>query len=187
MSASRWRGWLAAALLGSLLPLHAAQPPAAPVRSVGAVDLQRYAGRWHELARYPNRFQAHCVAEVSADYRLRDDGRIDVINSCRLADGRIDRADGVAYSLTSSNDQLKARFAPAWLALLPAVWGDYWILGLAPDYRYALVGDPQRRYLWVLARDTRLDEADWASIRALVVAQGFALERLQLTAQGAAD
>jgi apolipoprotein D and lipocalin family protein len=117
------------------------------------VDLNRYAGRWFEIARYPNRFQKQCASDVTAEYVLKPDGRITVVNRCKRADGTWDEAQGVARRAgsDSSNAKLEVRFAPAFLSFLP-VWGDYWVMDLAPDYSHALVGSPDRKYIWVLAR-----------------------------------
>ena len=112
----------------------------APVRTVPFVDLDRYAGDWFEIARFPNRFQRQCVGDVRASYARRADGRIDVVNRCRTDDGRTE-ARGIARVVDERTfARLKVRFAPAWLSLLPFVWGDYWIIGLAEDYSWAVVG-----------------------------------------------
>ncbi len=139
--------------------LLAAPAWAAPVSTasaptvVSSVDLNRYAGRWYEIARYPNRFQKQCASDVTAEYVRQPDGRIAVINRCKRADGTWDEAKGVARRAGSdpSNAKLEVRFAPAFLSFLP-VWGDYWVMDLAPDYSHALVGSPDRKYFWVLAR-----------------------------------
>lgn len=145
---------IAASLLALALTLPAGQDTSrGPVRSVGAVDLARYAGRWHEVARFPNRFQAKCAGETTADYALLTDGQIRVVNTCRRADGEVMRAEGRARLARAGGptSQLKVRFAPRFLSLLPFVWGDYWILDLTDDYRAVLVGSPNRDYLWILA------------------------------------
>lgn len=149
------------------------------VRTVDRVDLDRYLGEWHEVARFPNRFQKHCVADVMASYARRGDGRIDVVNRCRREDGSLDEARGVARVVdASTNAKLEVRFAPAWLSWLPAVWGDYWIIGLADDYSWATVGSPDRDYLWILARTETLDDATYEAAVAAARANGFAVERL---------
>jgi len=158
---------------------------AAPVRTVAVVDLQRYAGDWFEIARYPNRFQTQCAGDVRASYARRADGLIDVTNSCRTTDNRTVNARGLARVVDStSNARLKVRFAPAWLALLPFVWGDYWVIGLASDYSWAVVGSPDRKYLWILSRTPSLDAARRAAALAVVRENGFDVERLKDTPQG---
>ena len=152
---------------------------------VPAVDLPRYQGKWYEIARLPNRFQQQCVGNVAASYTLRQDGRITVINECRLRDGSTDRAEGVARVADSKgpNSKLKVRFAPAFLSFLPFVWGDYWILDLAPDYSYVLVGDPGRKYFWILARTPQISERTYEQLVEKARAQGFAVDRLIRTRQ----
>lgn len=157
-----------------------------PLEVVPDVDLARYVGTWHEIARLPNRFQRQCVGDVTAKYALRDDGRLSVVNACRLADGSIERAEGVARVASSAgpNSKLEVRFAPVWLGWLPLVWGDYWILELASDYRYAVIGTPSRKYFWILARVSHLDEATYAAILVRAAEKGFDTSRVQRTDHG---
>lgn len=158
-----------------------AQAPA-PVRTVATVDLDRYAGDWFETARFPNRFQNMCAGDVRASYARRADGRVDVVNRCRTGDGRMIEAQGEARVVDSrTNATLKVRFAPAWLSFLPMVWGDYWILGLADDYSWAVVGSPDRQYLWILARTPALDSARFEAAVAIARANGFDVGRLVKT------
>ena len=158
-----------------------AQTP--PVRTVAAVDLDRYLGEWFEIARFPNRFQRQCAGDVRARYARRSDGRLDVINRCRTADGETE-ARGVARIVDQQTfAKLKVRFAPAWLSFIPAVWGDYWVIGLAPDYSWAVVGDPGREYLWILGRSPQLDDQALAAARAAARDNGFDVNRLVQTPQ----
>lgn len=182
-----YRGRALAALAGLLIAACTSAPPAtsprrAPVeavRPVPALDLPRYMGRWYEIARLPNRFQQACVTQSTADYRLRPDGEVDVSNRCREADGRIRTALGRArLAGPAGAARLEVRFAPAWLSWLPAVWGDYWVVDLAPDYRLAAVGEPRRDYLWVLSRSPEVDAAAYRALLTRLAAQGFAVERL---------
>jgi apolipoprotein D and lipocalin family protein len=150
------------------------------VRTVPELDLSRYAGRWYEIARLPNRFQNRCVAEVTAEYELVADGTIRVVNQCRDANGALVRAEGRARldKREGPASRMRVRFAPAFLSFLSVVWGDYWVLDLTEDYGAALVGTPDRRYLWVLARDPELDPAVYERLLATARAQGFDLEPL---------
>jgi apolipoprotein D and lipocalin family protein len=168
-------------LEGLLLMTMAATPP--PTQDW--VDLGRYAGRWYEIARFPNRFQDKCAGDVSANYTLRADGRVTVVNECRKADGSLTRAEGVARKADAGGpaSRLKVRFAPVWLSFLPMVWGDYWIVALDRDYRHAVVGDPERKYLWILSRDPAMDDATYGTLAAAAATAGFDTERLVRTPQ----
>ncbi len=174
---------LAAAAVITLMagPWSAAAAPASVPTVVPSVDLSRYAGRWYEIARYPNRFQKQCVSDVTAEYVPQPDGRITVINRCRRADGTWDEAKGVARraGADTSNAKLEVRFAPAFLSFLP-VWGDYWVMDLAPDYSHAVVGSPDRKYLWVLARGAN-DPALLGRLEPTIRALGFDPGQLQPT------
>lgn len=180
--------WLAAGacLLGMAGTAVLAQPEKAqvPPATVASVDLDRYAGRWYEIARFPNRFQKSCAGEVTADYTRREDGRLRVVNRCRRANGSVIEASGVARvaAKDGSNAKLQVRFAPAWLSFLP-VWGDYWVLELADDYSHALVGDGGRDYLWILAREPQMDPGTYDDLVARAAAKGFDTARLQRTDQ----
>jgi apolipoprotein D and lipocalin family protein len=179
----------AAIALVAAMTLQAAAAPTQtppPVRAVPFVDLDRYAGDWFEIARFPNRFQRQCIGDVRATYARRPDGRVDVVNRCRAAEGETE-ARGVARIVDErTSAKLKVRFAPAWLSWLPMVWGDYWIIGLAPDYSWAVVGDPDRDYLWILARAPHLDDASMAVARTAARDNGFDVERLVPTSQARA-
>jgi apolipoprotein D and lipocalin family protein len=182
----RWAAALALVAATMLQPAAASAQTPAPVRAVPLVDLDRYAGDWFEIARFPNRFQRQCVGDVRATYARRPDGRVDVVNRCRTAEGETE-ARGVARIVDERTfAKLKVRFAPAWLSWLPMVWGDYWIIGLAPDYSWAVVGDPDRDYLWILARAPHLDDASIAVARAAARDNGFDLTRLEPTSQAGA-
>ena len=157
----------------------------APLQVVAPVDLQRYAGIWHEQARLPNRFQKQCAGPVSAEYTPQPDGTVQVVNRCVREDGNFDEAVGTARVVPVAGQpgagRLEVRFAPAWLSWLPLVWGDYWILGLADDYSWAVVGSPDRAYLWILARTSTLETARLDAARAAARANGFDTDRLAMT------
>lgn len=140
-----------------------------PLPTQGNVDLERYAGIWHEQARLPNKFQKSCMGDVQAEYTLLSDGKIRVVNQCSKADGGTKMAEGTGRLAEEGADadpaRLEVRFAPGWLSWLPPVWGDYWIIRLEGDYQYSLVGTPDRQYLWVLSR---AKEADASRVAALL-------------------
>jgi apolipoprotein D and lipocalin family protein len=156
-----------------------------PLEVVPSVDLSRYAGTWHEIARLPNRFQSQCVGEVTATYTLLDDGQIKVVNRCKKADGTFDEAEGRAKLADADgpNTKLKVRFAPAFLSIFPFVWGNYWIIDLDGDYTFAVIGEPERKYFWVLSRTPALDEQTFQRILERAKAQGYDLTGLIRTKQ----
>lgn len=160
-----------------------------PIRPVAHVDLQRYAGRWFEIAKYPNRFQKDCLSDTTAEYAPRPDGRVTVTNRCRQADGSFKTAVGVARwrEEPPRDATLKVRFAPGWLSFIPQVWGDYWILALPDDYRYVVVGEPSRDYLWILSRTPAMSEADYQAALDAAAANGYDTSRLVRTPQAPTD
>jgi len=149
-----------------LLAAGCGSKPAQPLPTVGEVDLNRYGGLWHEIARYENRFEEGCVG-ATAEYRLQGD-RLRVVNRCYDDAGRLkDQAKGEAYAVEGSGNA-KLRVSFRW-----PFYGDYWVLMLAEDYRYAVVGDPERKYLWILARGTVLTDEDRYAILSKLPALGF--------------
>lgn len=155
---------------------------AAPPQTVSHVDLNRYMGKWYEVARLPNSFQDDCVSDVTAVYSKRGDGKLDVINRCWQKDGSIERAQGLArIANQETNAKLKIRFAPAWLSWLPSSWVDFWILHLAPDYSVTAVGTPSRKSLWILSRTPEIPEETYRAITADLARQGYAVDKLMPT------
>jgi apolipoprotein D and lipocalin family protein len=153
--------------------------PQPPLEVVEQVDLDRYLGRWHEIASFPQHFQRGCVAS-KATYTRRDDGRIGVVNECRDGsfDGELRRAEGVAWVTDPQESPAKLKVQFFW-----PFRGDYWIIALDPDYRYAAVGHPSRDYLWILARTPTLDPSLYRAVSARLEAQGYDLSRLRPTPQ----
>jgi len=152
------------------------------VRTVDYVDLNRYLGTWYEIASFPQSFQEGCVA-TTANYALKPNGRIAVRNECRIdsLDGNLKTANGTARVVDrTSNAKLKVTF----------FWpfsGDYWIIDLDPEYRWAVVGDPSREYLWILSRTPQLDETLYQEIVARTAReQGYDVSKLNRTLQPAA-
>jgi len=152
----------------------------APLRTVSRVDLARYVGTWYEIASFPQRFQKGCTATV-AEYSLRADGMIQVVNRCHRdsLDGRETIARGRARVIDrETNARLKVSFF--W-----PFWGDYWIIDLDPDYRFAVIGHPSRKYLWVLSRSRTMEARVYSGILERLTGQGYDVGRLQLTLQPA--
>src|ERR1044071_792037 len=149
-------------LLSALaLPAFAADP----VRSVPTLDISRYAGNWHEIAHLPVFFQRQCVGDITAAYTLREDGLVGVVNACRNEDGDRDSSEGGARPVPDHPGRLQVRFAPDWLSWLPMVWADYWVIDLDPGYEWAVVGSPNRKYLWILSRTPTMDKALFNQIK----------------------
>lgn len=148
-----------------------------PVRSVSQIDLARYAGKWFEIAAFPMYFQRNCLGDTTAEYTLQDDGEIAVLNRCRTASG-FDQASGRAWAPDATlNAQLKVSF----------FWpfrSDYWVVGLDPDYRWALVGNPNRQYLWLLSRTPQLPPAEQERAQQVASEQGYDLKQLRFTPHG---
>ncbi len=142
------------------------------------LDVPRYMGTWHEIARLPQKFQKQCVADVTASYKLQSNGHIEVTNACRKADGSMTVAVGEAKPTTLAAGALKVRFAPKILSWLGAVWGDYWIIDLDTDYRWVVIGDSSKKYLWILSRTPTLDAAVFDTLKARAAARGYDVKRL---------
>lgn len=122
-----------------------------PLETVKSVDLNRYYGTWYEIARLPNRFQKMCASDTRATYQP-DGEDVTVLNQCRTADGTLEQAKGIAKVVEGSmGAKLRVSF-------FRPFYGDYWILGLDPDYRWVLIGEPGRDYAWVLARQPEMDQ-----------------------------
>lgn len=155
-------------------------PPPGPaaVATVPSVDLDRYTGRWYEIARTPNRFQRQCVSDTTASYTRNPDGTIAVTNRCRTRDGRFDEARAVARV---TDPDTRARLEVSFFSLLGwrPVWGNYWILALGPDYDFAVVGEPGRRYGWILARTPTLPDATRAAINQRLRELGYRPESFE--------
>lgn len=152
-----------------------------PLQTVDHVELPRYLGTWYEIASFPQSFQKGCTA-TTASYSLRDDGKITVINRCRkdTLDGKLDEAKGLARVVdTTTNAKLEVSF-------FRPFWGDYWIIDLDPEYRFAVVGHPGRDYLWILAREPQLAPEVYEGILERLSEKSYDTTRLVRTLQPAA-
>lgn len=165
------------ALITLILPVsaYAEMKDLPPVRTVSQVDLPRYMGRWYEISSFPQSFQKGCTA-TTADYSLREDGKVTVLNQCRIGspDGKLKKAKGTAYAVDDTNSKLRVSFF--W-----PFYGDYWVLELGGNYEYAVVGAPGRDYLWVLSRRPQMSRNVYAGILQRLRAQHFDVRKLQLT------
>jgi apolipoprotein D and lipocalin family protein len=167
-------------LVLGIFGLASARAQTKPLEVVDHVDLERYLGTWYEIATIPQRFQKGCVG-VTATYSLRPDGKIRVINRCRkeTLDGKLRDIEGKAWVVDkTTNAKLKVQF----------FWpfsGDYWIIELDADYRWAVVGHPNRTYLWILSRTPHLDHALYDDLIDRIVKKGYDIASIKPTLQPA--
>ena len=147
----------------------------AELETVPYVDLQRYLGKWYDIASFPQRFQKGCSC-TTAEYGLNKDGSITVTNRC-MKEGKEKTATAKAVVKDkNSNAKLSVQF----------FWpfkGKYWIIDLADDYSYAVVGHPSRDYLWILSRKPQIPDATYEKILSRIKAKGYDLSRLKKTEQ----
>ncbi len=148
------------------------------LRTVDHVDIERYTGTWYEIAKFPQRFEKGLVG-VTAEYSLLPDGKVRVVNSGYKNDfnGEKKLAKATAWVVDKeTNAKLKVRF----------FWpftGNYWILELGKEYEYAVVGDPSRKYLWILARQPRMDETVYGELLQKIAEKGFDISLLEKNPQ----
>jgi apolipoprotein D and lipocalin family protein len=170
-----WSGWVLPLGVTMLMLVACAPPETAmlpPLQVVDHVDLNRYAGEWFEIARYPHGFQKGCVVS-KATYSV-DDGGIEVVNECfeQAEAGPVRSVTGRARVIDeTTNAKLKVTFF--W-----PFYGDYWIIDLDDDYRYAVVGHPTRKYLWILSRTRQMEETLYQAILVRLKEQGYDTAKL---------
>ena len=166
-------------LIATLACLGASVRAQTPVASVPGLDLARYAGKWYEIASFPMFFQRQCIGDTTAEYGLTPEGDVSVTNRCRT-DGGFDEATGKATVVEGGgNARLKVSF----------FWpfrSDYWVVGLDADYRWAVVGNPNRKYLWILSRTPQLAKNELDAALKAAAAQDFDLTQLRYTVHGPA-
>jgi apolipoprotein D and lipocalin family protein len=173
---SRNLAYLGLVLIGAFLVVQSALAQV-PLQSVLRVDLNRYTGRWYEIAKYPNRFERKCDRNVTATYTLRSDGKINVVNACTTREGKLTQANGWAKVVDQkTGSKLKVTFF--W-----PFFGDYWIIDLSPNYEYAVVGEPRRKYLWILSRTPMMDDKLYAEITGRLAAKGYDAAKLERVRQ----
>lgn len=153
-----------------------------PVRVVDAVDVERYMGLWYSIASIPTRFERGCIQGTTAEYTLQDDGTIEVVNTCYSAEGTPDIARGHAWL---PDDAEPGKLKVSFVRFLGFWWfgAPYWIIDLAPDYSYAVVGHPSRQYGWILSRTPTLPEDVLAGIVARLEAQGYTFDDFRIMDQ----
>ncbi|MCX6233540.1 MAG: lipocalin family protein [Bacteroidetes bacterium] len=147
-----------------------------PLDTVPAVDLNRYAGKWYEIAKYPVRFEEGCRC-VTAEYSLTSKGYVTVTNRCQKSGGKLSSINGKAFVVKGSNNaKLKVQFFWPFRA-------NYWIIDLSPDYSYAVVSDPHRKYLWILCRTRTMESQVFNAILGNLTKKGFDIDKLEKTDQ----
>ena len=129
------------------------------------VELEKYLGKWYEIAHLPARFQEGCT-DTTATYTLSEDGSISVLNECRR-NGKVKQAKGKA-KVVDKNSGAKLKVTFFW-----PFYGDYWIINLGKDYDYAVVGTPNRKYLWILSRTPQMDDKLFSQLIESVKSKGF--------------
>ena len=141
------------------------------IASSANFDPSRYLGRWYEVARYPNPFQADCAGSY-VDYDAGPDGRILVRNTCLDADGTvIDEIAGTAQVVGPGRLSVRLDGVP--------VAAPYWVLWVDEGYRTAVVGQPNGRAGWVLNREPEIPPDRWVAAREVLDFNGYDVSRLQ--------
>ncbi len=165
-------------LVGGLLSMAANAAP----QVVDGVDVERYMGLWYAVASIPTSFERQCAAGTTAEYRLLENGKIEVTNTCYDADGAPDVAVGRAWIPDpEAPTKLKVSFVRfLWFWLFP---GDYWIIDLDSDYQYAVVGHPSYRFGWILSRTPTLPEETFRCIVERLEGQGYDFEEFRMIDQ----
>ena len=131
-----------------------------PLQTVDKVQLDRYLGVWYEIARKPMYFENKCSRDITATYTLNENGNVSVTNRCLSKDGQLQQSIGEAFVQNAPfNTKLKVSFLPEAIRWLSVARGDYWILKIDDDYQTVLVGEPRRKYMWVLSRSAQPDQA----------------------------
>lgn len=151
---------------------------------VKGVDLERYMGRWYEIASFPSFFQPKNGENTRATYTLNSDGTVHVLNET-WNNGKRTSIEGSAYKADPNSDEAKLKvkfYVPPFLPIIPAV-GDYWILYLDHDYQYALIGGPTNKFLWILSRQPHLDEAIYNQLVEKAKEEGYDVSKLHKTPQ----
>ena len=156
-----------------------------PLAAIPALDVPRYMGTWYEIAKYPNWFQRKCLKDTRADYSAQADGKLRVVNLCTTKEGEVTEVIGEARQMGGvTSARLEVRFAPAWLSIIPFVWGDYWVIDLDPAYQLVAVSEPKREYLWILSRTPAVTVKAYDELVARLEKKGMDTSKLERTPQG---
>lgn len=161
------------AVVGLFLSCTSAKLSENEVQTAPSVDLNKYIGKWYEVASIPQSFQKQCVGNTIADYSFGEKNLIVVINSCDTKTGKRSVSEGRAKIVdTNTNSKLKVTFVKL-IDWIFAFGGNYWILDVDPGYNYALIGDPSRQYAWILSRTPNLPEEILVQAEKHFKAQGY--------------
>ncbi|XP_016490878.1 temperature-induced lipocalin-1 [Nicotiana tabacum] len=149
---------------------------------VKKLDVEKYMGRWYEIASFPSRFQPKNGVNTRATYTLNPDGTVHVLNET-WCDGKRGYIEGTAYKADPKSDEAKLKvkfYVPPFLPIIP-VTGDYWVLHIDENYQYALIGQPSRNYLWVLCRQNSLDDEIYNQLVEKAKEEGYDVSKLHKT------
>lgn len=168
---------IAGSVLGGIALLRSALKSTKPLETVDRVDIGRYMGKWYEIAAFPARFEKNCTC-TTAEYTLNDEGTVLVDNRCyNTKKKKWEGATATGFvEDTTTNAQLSVQF----------FWpfkGDYYIIALADDYSYAMVGEPGRKYLWILSRTPQISKATYDRLTNIATEKGFDVRKLEMTPQ----
>ncbi len=160
-----------------------------PVTTVPELNVEQYLGKWYQIATIPAWFQRNCVKNTTAEYSKSEDGLIKVENRCEKEDGEVSVAEGAArlnpkFDSASKLQVSFVKFLGHWIW---AFGGNYWVMDLGTNgnnYEYSIVGDPTRKYLWILARKPQLSIEELRSIRDKIKAQSYNLDKIIVTQEG---
>ncbi len=148
-----------------------------PLTAIAKLDVNRYLGRWYEIASHPNRFQKGCVA-TSATYSLHANGEISVLNECldKSLSGPPRSARGKAWAVDETKAKLKVSF----------FWpfrGNYWVIEIGSEYEYSVIGEPDGKYIWILSRTRKMDDRVYQGILERLKAKGYSVDAITRTLQ----
>ncbi|KAH6819203.1 temperature-induced lipocalin [Perilla frutescens var. frutescens] len=149
---------------------------------VKGLDIERYMGRWYEIASFPSRFQPKSGVDTRATYSLNSDGTVKVLNET-WTDGKRGFIEGTAYKTDPKSDEAKLKvkfYLPPFLPIIP-ITGDYWVLYIDPDYQYAVIGQPSMNYLWILSRKSHIEEETYNQLVERAKAEGYDVTKLHRT------
>ncbi|XWS26280.1 hypothetical protein CRYUN_Cryun26dG0018100 [Craigia yunnanensis] len=148
------------------------------------LDINRYMGRWYEIASFPSSFQPRNGVNTRATYTLNEDGTVHVLNET-FTDGKRVSIEGTAYKADPKSDEAKLKvkfYVPPFLPIIPVV-GNYRVLYIDDDYQYALIGEPSRKYLWILCRQTHIDDEIYNQLVQKAKDEGYGVSKLHKTPQ----